>query len=206
MLQDGLGFISLYALGHHVVYVHDHCRPELQVVLRLDPLLGHGLCDALRVASFELASKEVAEPPLEKGDHASEEEEPDPPARSPEADTGPFADWSCVEAVVDEVLEVLGHPHLPHQSIFITVHPCQLAHVRKDVLEAVSELEGLDVAKAILNVRIYDQLGEAKDLSAKVEGIAEARLLSLLSCQSLDRFQIEVIVEMKVIEILPVNE
>jgi hypothetical protein len=53
---------------------------------------------------------------------------------------------------------------------------------------------------------IHDQLGHSQDFSAQVEGISESRFLSLLSCKSLNWFQIEVEVQMEVVEILPVNK
>ena len=66
----------------------------------------------------------------------SEEEEPDAPAGSPDAAAGSLADGAGVESVVDDVLEVLAHPHLSHQLVLVPVHPRQLTHVREDVLEA----------------------------------------------------------------------
>lgn len=46
-----------------------------------------------------------------------------------------------IEAVVDEVLEVLAHPDLSHQLVLVAVHASQLAHVGKDVLQPVCQLQ-----------------------------------------------------------------
>lgn len=43
------------------------------------------------------------------------------------------------------------------------------------------QLEGVDVAEAVLHVRVDDELGQAQDLARQVERVAEARLLALLS-------------------------
>jgi hypothetical protein len=43
-------------------------------------------------------------------------------------------------------------------------------------------------------------------LSAQVEGIAKATLLPLLGGQRLHRFEVEVVVQMQVVEVLPVDE
>ena len=45
-----------------------------------------------------------------------------------------------------------------------------------------------------------------QDFSAKMEGITESRLLSLFGCQCLDRLQIKVVIQMKIVEIFPVNQ
>ena len=45
-----------------------------------------------------------------------------------------------------------------------------------------------------------------QDFSAKMEGITESRLLSLFGCQCFDRLQIEVVIQMEIVEIFPVNQ
>lgn len=55
--------------------------------------------------------------------------------------------------------------------------------MRKDVLQRISKLESVDVSKTELNVCIDNKFSETKDFSAKMEGISETRLLSLLSRQ-----------------------
>ena len=110
-----------------------------------------------------------------------------------------------VEAVVDEMLQVFAHSNLSHQLVLVAVHSCkrnsnmnaqhlnilrhmalvqqltsELADVREDVLQSVRELERVDVSKTILHVTVDDQLGQSQDLATQVEGVPEARLLSLL--------------------------
>lgn len=51
--------------------------------------------------------------------------------------------WThCVETVVNEVLQVLAHPDLPHQLVLVSIHPCQLPDVGKDILQTVCQLQG----------------------------------------------------------------
>jgi len=76
----------------------------------------------------------------------------------------------------------------------------------KDILQTICELECLDITQPILYMRVNDQLGKSQDLPAEVEGITEAGLLSLLGGQGLDWLQIEVIVQMKVVQVLPVDQ
>ena len=154
------------------------------------------------------------------GTDAAQEEEPDAPARRPEAAARPLADRPGVEPVVDQVLQVLAHADLPHQPVLVAVHAGELADVREDVLQAVGELERVHVAAArrravrryctLLSttsfVRVDDELGEAEDLAAQVERVAEARLLALLRGERLHRLQVEVVVEVQVVEVLAVDQ
>ena len=102
MLQDRLRLVLLDALGHHVEDVVHDGGAELEVEVRLDALLGDRLGDALGVPALELTGEQVAEPALEQRDDAAQEEEPDTPARRPEADAGPLADRVGVETRVDD--------------------------------------------------------------------------------------------------------
>ena len=78
--------------------------------------------------------------------------------------------------------------------------------MREDILQRVRELKRVSIAKSILHVGIHYQLGEAEDLSAEVKGVAKPRLLSLLCGERLDGLEVEVVVEVQVIEVLPVDE
>mmetsp|Transcript_736 Transcript_736/g.1704 ORF Transcript_736/g.1704 Transcript_736/m.1704 type:complete len:700 (-) Transcript_736:62-2161(-) len=104
------------------------------------------------------------------------------------------------------MLEVLAHADLPHQPVLVPVHAGELPHVAEDVLQAVGELEGVDVAEAELHVGVDDQLGEAQDLAAQVEGVAEAGLLALLGGQGLHGLEVEVVVQVQVVEVLAVDQ
>ena len=89
-----------------------------------------------------------------------------------------------VESVIDNMLEILAHPNLPHQLVFVTVHPSQLSHVGEDVLQAVRQLKGVHIAETILDVAVDHQFGQTQDLPAKMEGIAETGLLSFLNIEN----------------------
>mmetsp|Transcript_4532 Transcript_4532/g.13244 ORF Transcript_4532/g.13244 Transcript_4532/m.13244 type:complete len:1314 (+) Transcript_4532:2393-6334(+) len=206
VLEDGAALVGLDPLGHHVDDVVDDRGAQLEVKVRLDALLGHRLGHALGGAPLELAREKVAQPPLEEGHDAAEEEEPHAPARRPEAAAGPLAHGSRVEAVVDEVLEVLAHAHLAHEPVLVPVHARELPHVREGVLEPVRELVGVHVAQAVLHVRVHDELGEPEDLAAEVEGVPEAALLALLGGEGLHGLEVEVVVEVEVVDVLAVDE
>jgi len=58
----------------------------------------------------------------------------------------------------------------------------------------------------VLDVRVHHELGQPQDLSAEVEGVAEARLLALLGGERLDGLEVEVVVEVEVVDVLAVDE
>lgn len=90
-------------------------------------------------------------------------------------------------------LEILAHSNLLHELVLVSVHcgrtkeisKCtnetkstgegveltsgELPDVSEHVLETIGELEGVDVPKPELNVDVDDELGETKDLSAKMD-------------------------------------
>lgn len=53
---------------------------------------------------------------------------------------------------------------------------------------------------------VHDQLCETKNLSTKVECISEPRLLSLLCSQCFNRLEIEIVIQVKIVQILAMNE
>eukprot|EP01137_Pigoraptor_chileana_P034039 Opistho-2@25961 len=206
MLQNSTRLVLANAFGHHVEDVVHDSRAELEVKVRLDTLLRHCLCDSLGRAALKLTREEVAQPALEQGDNATEEEHPHPPARRPKTASGALPDRASVEAIVNDVLEILAHANLPHELVLVAVHARELAHVTENVLESVRQLEGVDVAQPILHVRVHNELGHPKNLSAEVKGVAETRLLTLLGRERLDGLEVEVVVEVEVVEVLAVDK
>ena len=137
MLQNRPRLVLLDALRHHVNDIVHHGGAQLQIKVGLDALLGDGLGDALAVAALKLSAEQVAQPALQQRRHAAHEEEPDPPAGRPEAAARPLAHRAGVEAVVDDVLEVLAHADLFHQLVLVPVHACtttKLGREKKPVL------------------------------------------------------------------------
>lgn len=59
--------------------------------------------------------------------------------------------------------------------------------MRKDVLQSIGQLEGVNVAKSELDVCVDDKLGETQNFTAQVECVSKTRLLALLRRQRLDR-------------------
>lgn len=72
----------------------------------------------------------------------------------------------------------------------------------EDILQSISKLESINVAKPKLNMCINNELGEPQDFATQVEGIPEARLLAFFGCECLDRLQVHVIVKVKVVQVL----
>jgi hypothetical protein len=162
--------------------MHDSSS-KLEVVMRLDTLFGDSLGDALRITSLELPREEITKPTFKKGHDTTHEEQPDAPAGSPEADTRTLTNGTCIEAIVDEVLQVFRHSDLSHELVLVTVHARQGANVRKGILKSVRELEGVNIAKAVLDMGINDKLRQTQNFSTQVESIPETRLLPLFRSQ-----------------------
>ena len=62
MLQDSLGLVLLDRLRHHIENIVHDSGTKFQIVVRLDTLLRNRLRNTLAVTTFELTSKQVAEP------------------------------------------------------------------------------------------------------------------------------------------------
>ena len=103
------------------------------------------------------------------------------------------------------MLEILAHANLPHELVLVSVHSGELSNVSKHELKSIGELERVDIAEAVLNVRVDDELSEAQDLTAEMESVSETRLLALLGRERLDGLQVHVVIEVKVVEVLAVD-
>ena len=55
-------------------------------------------------------------------------------------------------------------------------------------------------------MRVDHELAETQDFSDQMEGVTETRLLTLLSGKGLDGLQVEVVVEMKVVQALTMDQ
>ena len=53
---------------------------------------------------------------------------------------------------------------------------------------------------------VDDELGQSQDFSTKVEGVSESGSLSLFGRESLDRLQVHVVIQMKVVQVLSVDQ
>mmetsp|Transcript_27303 Transcript_27303/g.78698 ORF Transcript_27303/g.78698 Transcript_27303/m.78698 type:complete len:112 (-) Transcript_27303:1958-2293(-) len=111
------------------------------------------------MTTLELSSEEITKPTLQKGDDAAQEEQPDSPARRPKADTRTLTDRAGIESVVNQMLQVLAHSDLPHQTILVPVHSRELTDVVEGILQTVRVLIGIDIAKAELHMGINNELG-----------------------------------------------
>ena len=61
-----------------------------------------------------------------------------------------------IEAVVDDMLEILAHSNLFHQLVFVTVHASKLSNMCKHVLEAISQLERVHIVQSVLDMTIHN--------------------------------------------------
>mmetsp|Transcript_44752 Transcript_44752/g.136556 ORF Transcript_44752/g.136556 Transcript_44752/m.136556 type:complete len:261 (+) Transcript_44752:1220-2002(+) len=104
------------------------------------------------------------------------------------------------------MLEILARSDLTHESILVPVHPRQLSNVIERVLEAVGQLIRVEVAQSILDVTVHHQFGQSQYLSREMEGIPKSRLLPLLGRQRLGRLEVEIVIQMEIIELLPIDE
>mmetsp|Transcript_3343 Transcript_3343/g.8103 ORF Transcript_3343/g.8103 Transcript_3343/m.8103 type:complete len:350 (-) Transcript_3343:723-1772(-) len=206
VLQDGPGFVGLHTLWHHINDVMHYCGTQFQIEMTFDALLGQRFRNPLRHASLELPSEQISQPTFQQRHHSAQEEQPHPPSRGPKTAPGSFSDGTCVEAIVNQMLQILAHPNLTHQPILVPVHPRQLSDVCEDVLKTVCKLECVYVSETILNVRIYHQLGQSQNFPTKMERVAKTGLLALLGCEGLHRLQVEIVIEVQKTQVLAMDQ
>ena len=111
-----------------------------------------------------------------------------------------------IETVVDNMFQIFAHPDLFHQLVLVAIHACQLSNMSKHVLQTISQLEGIHIVQAVLHVRIHNQFGQPQNLPAQMESVAKSGFFTLFGRQSLDRFQVEIVIQMQVVEIFAVNQ
>ena len=111
-----------------------------------------------------------------------------------------------IEAVVDDMLEILAHSNLFHQLVFVTVHSSKLTNVCKHVLEAIGQLERVHIVQSVLDMTIHNQFRQTKNFTAKMESITESGLFTFFSGQSLHGLQIEVVIQMQIVQVLTMNQ
>lgn len=78
----------------------------------------------------------------------------------------------------------LAHADLAHKLVLVAVHPSQLANVSKGVLQAICQLESINVAQPKLDVGIHNQLRQPQDLPAAPLRVTRKffRLATMLGC------------------------
>lgn len=82
----------------------------------------------------------------------------------------------------------------------------KLTDVGKHVLQTICKLEGIHITKSELNVGVDNELGQSQNFSTKMEGVSESGSLSLFGRERLDGLQVHVVIQVKVVEILSVNQ
>lgn len=104
------------------------------------------------------------------------------------------------------MLEILAQSNLPHQLILVAVHASELAHVSKGILQPIGKLECIHIPQPVLNMGINHQFGKTEDLTAKMKSIAKSAFLSFLRRESLHWLQVEVVIQMKIVQVFPMDE
>jgi hypothetical protein len=61
------------------------------------------------------------------------------------------------------MLQVVRHSDLPHEFVLVSAHARESANVRKNILKGVRELEGVNIAKTVLDMCINDKRRQAKN-------------------------------------------
>lgn len=97
------------------------------------------------------------------------------------------------------MLQVLASANLVHQLVFVSVHAGELANVVESVENAIGELESIDIAETVLDLRVDNELGQAENLAHEMEGIAEAGLFAFFGGECFDRLQIKVIYTQRIL-------
>jgi hypothetical protein len=83
---------------------------------------------------------------------------------------------TCIEAIVDEVLQVFRHSVLSHELALVTVHALKGTNAQKKMLKGIrDELEGVDVAKLELDMGIDTRKDILKGIHNELEGIDVAK-------------------------------
>lgn len=97
------------------------------------------------------------------------------------------------------MLQVLASANLVHQLVFVPVHAGKLANVVESVENAIGELESIDIAETVLDLRVDNELGQAKDLAHEMEGIAEAGLFAFFGGECFNRLQIKIVYAQRIL-------
>ena len=206
MLKNRVDLVLFDTFRHHIHEIRHDRSPQFKVEMRFHTLLGDGLGNALAMTTLELAREQVSEPSLKEGDDTTHEEQPNSPGGGPETATRTLTDRPRVETVVNQMLQILARTDLMHQFVLVTIHTGQLPDMVEGVEDTICQLESIDVAQAVLNLGIDDQLGQTQNFSHQMERISKTRLLSLFGGQGLDRFQVEVVVQVQVSQVLAVDQ
>jgi hypothetical protein len=83
---------------------------------------------------------------------------------------------TCIEAIVDEVLQVFRHSVLSHELALVMVHALKGTNAWKKMLKGIrDELKGIDVAKPELDMGIDTRKDILKGIRDELEGVDVAK-------------------------------
>ena len=72
--------------------------------------------------------------------------------------------------------------------------------------KSINHLISVHISKPILDMRVNHKFSHPEDLTTQMERVTEPTLLSLLGGERLHGLQIEVVIQVKVVEVLSVYE
>jgi hypothetical protein len=80
------------------------------------------------------------------------------PIGSPEANTRTLTSGTGIEAIIDEVLQVFCHSDLSQELVLVMVRAHKGTNGCKDILKGICELEGVSLAKTVLDISINNEV------------------------------------------------
>jgi hypothetical protein len=75
----------------------------------------------------------ITKPAFKKWHNTTHKEQSDMPIRSPEANTRTFTNGICIEAIVDDMLQVFHHLNLPYELILVMAHAHKGTNMHKGI-------------------------------------------------------------------------
>ena len=104
------------------------------------------------------------------------------------------------------MFQILAKSYLSHELVLVTIHPSELSHMCKCVLQTISKLVSINISQPVLDMRVYNKLRKTQDFTTKMKSIAKSAFLAFLCSEGLHWFEVEVVIQMKIIQVLSVNK
>jgi len=94
------------------------------------------------------------------------------------------------------MLYILAHSNLPHNTILISINTRQLSQMSIHVLQSIIELKSINISESILDITVNNQFNDSENLTNQMESITKTRFFTLFCCESLNGFQVKIVVQM----------
>ena len=110
--------------------------------MRLNSLFRDGFAMPLAFLPSNCLANKLPNHRSRSGTMSRQKENPDACLhRGLETNTRAFSDRSRVKTIIYQVFQILARSYLPHQTIFVSIHPSQLSNVRENVLQTIRQLK-----------------------------------------------------------------